>query len=274
MRQVVFCADDLGLSAAANDGIRRAARAGWVREVAYLPTGPEAAEGARVAADLPFPVGLHLAFTDGVALTGPLAGLTDRGGRFLPLPTVLASCLARRPRRDDVRREVEAQWDAVERLAGRVVHVTGHHHAHAFPGIREVVLEVARARQLPYLRVPADRRAGPRLAPAKRAFLARVSAGLARALAEARGRGPAHLPFVGLGLERERDVAAWLAALGGLGACGPLECVVHPARPREREALTSRETASRLRARGLSAATFLEALDARTRPPARAHGCG
>lgn len=227
---VVFVADDLGVSAGANAGIVRTAAT--VRETSLCVTGAAVAEGAALAAEHGLAVGLHLSFTLGRALTGPLRGLTDADGAFLPLPAVLRACLLRSVDRGEIAREVEAQLARLGDLVPNPSHLNGHHHVHVFPVVRDVVFAAAAARGLRWTRLPRELPlAGGRLAPA-RLLLSRLAAAAAP---RARAAGLRWLPFVGLSTENRRDfaaraerLAARLAAQGPAPAC---EWMVHPRAP-------------------------------------------
>ena len=264
LRSLVLVADDLGESAHTNAGIAAALAAGGVRETSLMVVGEAAEAGARLAQAAGAGIGLHLSFTHGRALTGPLNGLTRRDGRFLGLPSVLLSCRLGLPREDEVRREVTAQWERLTGWGIRPTHLNGHHHVHAFPVVREIVAAFARERAIPFVRVPLERaRTGGALS-LRRAVVARQARGLARALAEA-GRAPAPLAFVGLALESRRDFGARFERTLGLLAEPAVECMVHP---RTGSTLATFEAAyladaglrARLEARGWRSATFAEAL--------------
>lgn len=222
MTRVVFCADDLGMGAARDAGILRAARTGIVREVSLCVTGGgETAALARVASQRDAPgIGLHLSFTYGRALSGPIEGLTDPSGRFHGLPRVLAATALGRPRLDAVTREVRAQLARLRALGAEPTHLNGHHHVHVFPIIRDAVLELARELPALHLRVPATARPalrGATLNALGRAFLRR---------ARARGVALRSLPCVGLDAARGDALAAFTRTLEGLD--GAAEWVLHP----------------------------------------------
>lgn len=220
--RVVFHADDLGVSPGVSRGIARAVEGGPVRAVSLCVTGADLAGGASLARSWlgHVDLGLHLSFTLGRALTGPIPGLTDRLGRFLPLRRVLASCAAGLPVEAQVRREVRAQLDRAGALGIRLDHLDGHHHAHVFPVIRDAVLAVAGHLRL---RVPDDRVArGP-----KARLLRALSRGFRRRAA-ARRVTLDGLPFVGLGLHDRADFAERLEALLAAPPAPAFELMVHP----------------------------------------------
>ncbi|HEX5138483.1 MAG TPA: ChbG/HpnK family deacetylase [Planctomycetota bacterium] len=155
-RLLVFNADDLGRSAEANEGIATAAAAGFALEASLMVTcGASSEAGARTGLG----TGLHFCLTEGRALTGRMRGLTDSGGRFRPLPWVVAACLARVPSLDEVRRELRAQLDRARALGARVGHLNGHHHVHLLPVVRDAVIDLARSEGFAHVRAPGARQA-------------------------------------------------------------------------------------------------------------------
>ena len=239
--RVVFHADDLGISPGVSRGVARAVEAGPVRAVSLCVTGDDAEGGAALArrwigeVDL----GLHLSFTLGRAVSGPIDGLTDGLGRFPPLPEALARLRLGLPPSALLRREVRAQLDRAAALGVPLDHLDGHHHAHTFPGVRDAVLSVAGH--------------------------LRLIRGLARAFrrrAAAREIPLDALPFTGLDLHDRADFAARLVALLAAPPAPAFELMVHP---REEDA-----TFRRLDRLGPRGERWRVELDALTRPP---EGC-
>ncbi len=227
-RSVVFCADDLGISRGTNEGIARAVENGIVRESSLCVTGVAVEEGAALAKELAprLATGLHLSLTLGKALSGRIAGLTDREGRFHRLPTVLLRCLLRAVPRKRLREEIAAQLGRVEELGLPLSHLNGHHHVHSFPVLRELVLELAAERGIPYLRVPSELAITGGGSGARSFVLRRLARGF-RSRLDASGL-PGGLAFLGLELyDREDYEAAFLSAARQLPS-GPVEWMVHP----------------------------------------------
>lgn len=224
--ELIFTADDLGVCSGTNEGIDRACEGGLLGAASVAVTGEAAEEGVRVARRRGLAVGLHFALTLGRALTGPLPGLTDRGGAFLSPGAVLAACCAGRVSRDAVRAELLAQLDRAAQLGVHVAHLDGHHHVHTFPVVRAAVIDVLAARPVAYVRVPIDRGAGLRRA-GRRALVALLARGLARE-AERRLVSLPSRAFVGMALYDARDHRRrFERTLAGLSPCA-YEWMVHP----------------------------------------------
>jgi len=217
-RALVFNADDFGFGAAENAGVMRANATGIVREASLGVTGPAFDRAAELARDRrgSLGVGLHLSFTFGRALTGPIPHLTDADGRFLSLGHVLAATLLRRPPRARVRAEVRAQLERLDEAGIDPTHLNGHHHAHLLPVIRDAVLELLAERPNLHVRVPRGAGRSPRgafLSLLGRSFALRARLGGVRLRS---------LPCYGLGQGRS-ELGALLARMRL-----PAEWVVHP----------------------------------------------
>jgi predicted glycoside hydrolase/deacetylase ChbG (UPF0249 family) len=167
-------------------------------------------------------VGLHLSLTWGRALSGPIEGLTDANGSFLPLARVLAACLTRRPAREQVRSEVAAQLERARDLIPALSHLNGHHHVHVFPVVRDAVLEAARGFEALHLRVPR------RWAPSLRLLL--LAALSTRFVSRARAALGAFepLPLVGLELTGARHHGQRFMELAARLRVSRAEWLVHP----------------------------------------------
>ena len=155
-RRLSLCADDFGQSAAINAGILSLIERGRLQATSVLSEGPDWPEGAtQLKALLSMPgtdaeVGLHL------NLTHPFAGAT----LAQPLSRWLLASSLRLVSQADVRDSFLRQVDAFVTHFGRLPdYVDGHQHVHAFPVVRDAVMEVIdRCWQgpgaRPWLRVP------------------------------------------------------------------------------------------------------------------------
>ncbi len=228
--RIVFNADDLGVSTGNNTGIATACEAGLVREASLCVTGGAVEEGAEVARRLAGRVnlGLHLSFTLGKPLTGPLPGLCDDEGRFLPLKTVLRRCLFSCLDQERLREEIEAQIRAVQDLGFEISHINGHHHVHVYPQIAAALAEVLGRKPIPYLRLPlATQRKyfglrGTFLGLLSRIFTARVDRGISLA---------PPLPLLGLGAFGRKDYRKIFEETARNLRPGTYEWMVHPRNP-------------------------------------------
>ncbi len=192
-RMVALCADDYGLSHGVSAGILEALDAGRLTAVSALVNGPRwpamGRELLRRAHDAD--IGLHFNLT----LGRPLAAMPKFApeGKFPPLAKVVRMALRHRLPMDEIRAEIDRQFDRFEAVMERAPdHVDGHQHVHVLPGIRTALLDAMSARKLQdraWLRDAGDGlvRIVARGAQARKALAARsLAAGFKRA---ARKRG-------------------------------------------------------------------------------------
>lgn len=223
-RRVVFNADDLGMGPGVELAILRAARAGIVREVSVSVTRAVPREALAELVDLGVGIGLHFNLTDGVALGGPLRGLTDATGRFRGLPAALVATTARVMSAAQTARELALQLEALADWAP-LSHVNGHHHVHVFPGLCDVVLRGARRAGIHHVRSLSQ----PRWVLPDRSPRGLLLRGLgARFERRLLGEGFEVRPLVGLALtgQSEYRLRFWQQAQSV--APGRYEWLVHP----------------------------------------------
>jgi len=118
---------------------------------------PACADAVAAARDYPgLDVGLHLVSCNGrsVLPARQLRGLVDDSGCF-PRSEVWAGVryVLRRALRPKLRDEFRAQFDRHLALVGYLNHVNGHHNLHLHPVLIDIVLDLAAAYRVPYVRV-------------------------------------------------------------------------------------------------------------------------
>ena len=146
-RRITLCADDYGISAGVNRGIReliamRRLNATSVMVVGHA-IGRDEIDALReaIAQNPTCQIGLH------TTLTAPFHPLTLafrplHGGLFLPLPAMLRTSLLRRLDGEMIRSEILAQIAAFVALFGRAPdYVDGHQHVQLFPQVRDALLD-------------------------------------------------------------------------------------------------------------------------------------
>lgn len=236
LRPFVMCADDFGLSAGVDDGILALAEGGRISATGTMPTGPAFAADAprlRAVADH-LDVGLHFALTD-LAPISPIASL-DPAGHPATLRQVLIRALSGRIDYREITAEIGRQVDRFRAAIGRDPDfVDGHQHVHVLPGVRRGLFEAfdrgildARRTWVRDCREPTRRILARGVEPAKAAFIALLSSGVAAAAGR---RGiTVNDGFGGITAFRPEAVAAtYPRFLTGLGRRPLVMC--HPARP-------------------------------------------
>lgn len=148
-RRLIVNADDLGRTAAINDGIFEAHRRGLVTSATLMVCYPAAAAAAREAATCPgLGVGLHVQLSGGAPLLP---------ARALPSLVGADGLLPRRPDQRlgaaapaEVLGEARAQLGRFRELCGRLpTHLDSHHHAHRLPVALAALVELALEHGLP-----------------------------------------------------------------------------------------------------------------------------
>jgi len=158
---VALCADDYAVSEGVSRGILEALRAGRLTATSALVGCSHWAEGARALNEGGFDadIGLHFNLTLGAPL-GPMPVLAP-AGVFPGVGGVIKASLLGRLSREEIFAEASRQIDRFEAALGRPPDfLDGHHHVHAFRGVREPLLDALTARGLAgrcWLRDPADR---------------------------------------------------------------------------------------------------------------------
>ncbi len=148
MPRLILCADDYAFSSDVSRTITGLATGGKLNATGCMTAQPNWPEDARRLRDLPdhVEVGLHLTLT----LERPLTAMRlARGGELPGIDALRRLAAAGRVDLAEIAAEVRAQFDRFAHGLGRApAFVDAHQHAHALPGLREVVL-VETARQAP-----------------------------------------------------------------------------------------------------------------------------
>jgi predicted glycoside hydrolase/deacetylase ChbG (UPF0249 family) len=157
--RLILCADDFAFSREVSETIVELAVAGKLNATSCMTLMPGWMEDAALLRGLPrhVAIGLHLTLTGERPLTAMPIFAPDG---LLPEIDPLARQAARgRLPLDEIAGEIAAQFDAFFAAMGRVPDfVDGHQHAHALPGIRDIVLfETARRAPQAWLRDCVDR---------------------------------------------------------------------------------------------------------------------
>lgn len=154
MIHLLVTADDFGSGPGRNAGILAAFRHGLVTGASLLATGPALAEAVELARAHNLPVGVHLNLSEGIPLSGPIAGLTDAGGAF-PGKAGLRNILAAGNfDTAAAQRELDAQVERV-RSAGLVpTHLDSHQHFALFPTATPLLIAAARTAGIGAVRLP------------------------------------------------------------------------------------------------------------------------
>jgi predicted glycoside hydrolase/deacetylase ChbG (UPF0249 family) len=157
-RILVVNADDLGLHPDIDRGIEEAHREGIVTSASISAVGASFEGAVELCHRNPrLDVGVHLTLVGERPLADPsvLGGLvTAEGSLPHAHPALTARALAGLLRRDAVERELAAQVDRVNRAGLSPSHLDAHQHVHLLPRVWPVVIELAKAHGIRWVRVP------------------------------------------------------------------------------------------------------------------------
>jgi len=158
-RLLVVTADDYGLTPGVSQGVLDCHVQGIVTATSVLAVAPAASTTLPWLVDHPtLEVGLHLAAVGEdppLLAASEIPTLVDQRGRLAPSWRHLAGRLLRRAvDPDDLRREWSAQRDLVVGAGLRLTHLNAHQHVQLWPAVGRLVAELARAWDVPYVRLP------------------------------------------------------------------------------------------------------------------------
>ncbi len=181
MKKLILTGDDFGLSPAVNAAIEGAHRGGVLNTASLMVGARSAGDALDRARQVPsLKVGLHLVLVEGSPVCAPsaLPDLVDPRGMFSSHLFRAGVNFFFRPRvRQQLEREIRAQFEAFQATGLALDHVNCHHHMHLHPTVGTLILKVGRefglrAVRYPYEPVIASWRAS------RRAFARRVFAGV------------------------------------------------------------------------------------------------
>lgn len=160
MKQVIFSADDFGLSEAVNEGIERAHREGILQSASLMVAAPAAGDAVHRARSMPnLRVGLHLVVIEGPAVLPPaeIPGLVDPAGQFPSDQLRLGVRYFFRPAvRAQLAAEIRAQFAAFAATGLPLDHANAHKHMHLHPTVGALLLRIGREFGLRAVRIPAE----------------------------------------------------------------------------------------------------------------------
>ncbi len=165
-RLLIVNADDYGLTPSVSQGILRGAREGVITSTSVLVIGSGFTRSVGWLRDEEgIGVGVHLALVgEDPPLSAPseIPTLVDRRGR-LPRSwrQLLPRVMAKRVDLADVERELTAQIATARDSGLALDHLNSHQHVHMFPGLREVVIDLAHRFDISAVRVTRMRGRGP-----------------------------------------------------------------------------------------------------------------
>ena len=146
-RRLIVNADDFGRSQSINKAVIRAHREGILTSASLMVNEPACDEAVALARENPrLGVGLHLTLLMGRAALPPreIPGLVNERGEFSDDPVKVGfRYFFRRGLRDQLRREIHAQFERFRATGLPLDHVNGHLHLHLHPVVFGILCEDA-----------------------------------------------------------------------------------------------------------------------------------
>lgn len=160
MKVLILNADDFGRSAGINRAVEQAHRGGVLTSASLMVAGEAVGEAVCLAQAMPsLGLGLHLVVVCGKAVLPPrdIPQLVDVHGNFScnPLQAGLHYFLSQAAR-EQLYREMEAQFERFAATGLPLCHVDGHLHMHLHPSLFNRLLSLAEAYGARGLRLPRD----------------------------------------------------------------------------------------------------------------------
>ena len=147
--KLILGADDFGRSTAINRAVEQACKAGMITSASLMVAGDAFEEAVDMARQMPsLAVGLHVVLVDGRAVLPPAAipHLVDGERRFPrdPFRAGLGYALLSRRGREELDRELAAQFERFASTGLPLSHVDGHCHLHVHPTVFRRLLPLAK----------------------------------------------------------------------------------------------------------------------------------
>ena len=161
MKQLIINADDFAMTPGINRAIAECHRNGILTSTTIIANGDAFDDAVRRLAELPsLAVGVHLNLSQGrpASPADEIPTLLDsRGELFLKPARLLHRLASNKVRPAHIERELRAQVRLAIQAGISPDHLDGHLHTHVVPGVREIVIGLAREFGIPAVRCPVER---------------------------------------------------------------------------------------------------------------------
>ncbi len=156
MKRFIFTADDFGWTPGQNMAVERAHTHGVLDRASMMSCGGAFDAAVAIAHKLPsLGVGAHLQLVEGRPVSRSVPRLIERRGQF---PDRLAPVITRWQFDRQTLSQVRDEWDAqINKLIAAGItptHLDSHKHLHMLPPLLDIVIDLARAHRIPYVRLP------------------------------------------------------------------------------------------------------------------------
>ena len=160
MPDIIFSADDFGLTQSANEAVEIAHTKGCLTQASLMVAAPYGADAVARARRLPsLKTGLHLVLVDGDSLLGRsrLPHITTPDGKFRRDQTALGfQYFFSGASRKELALEIRAQFAAYTATGLPLHHADAHKHMHLHPTVAALMIGIGKEFGLSRIRVPAE----------------------------------------------------------------------------------------------------------------------
>ena len=158
MKRLIVTADDFGRAEPVNEAVEDAHKRGILTAASLMVAEEGFADAVERARSMPgLAIGLHITLVDGKPVLPPsdIPDLVDRSGRFSSQLVRLGTKIYfDRHTREQVVRELRAQFEMFRTTGLRLGHVDSHHHYHLHPTVFDIILDLAQEYDVPAIRLP------------------------------------------------------------------------------------------------------------------------
>jgi hopanoid biosynthesis associated protein HpnK len=158
VKKLIITGDDFGLSLSVNEAIEEAHRRGILTTASLMVGAKATADAVERARRIPsLRVGLHLVLVDGLPVLPPQAVpdlVTGKGEFSSHLVRAGINFFSRPKVRQQLEKEIRAQFQAFQNTGLLLDHVNSHHHIHLHPTVLGLILKVGREYGMRAMRLP------------------------------------------------------------------------------------------------------------------------
>lgn len=156
MKNLIVNADDFGRHVLINRAVERAFSGGCLKSASLMAGGIAFDDAVNLAKNLRgLGVGIHFTLANGNPILPPeeIPTLIADGKFHGDYVTFLKRYLSGKISLDEIRSELAAQLEKISRTGLTITHFDSHQHLHHVPGIIDIVLELAAAKNISAMRV-------------------------------------------------------------------------------------------------------------------------
>ncbi len=159
--KLIINGDDFGMAQNINEGILKAHTHGILTSTSIVPQGLAFDHAVDILKKNPsLDVGIHLTLIEETPLLRPeeVPTLVNKSGKFFSnAKQFFKRYLLGRISKDDVQRELEAQFKKVLNTGIKITHIDGHQHMHVLKDVFNATIKLAFKYDIPVIRIPEEK---------------------------------------------------------------------------------------------------------------------